>query len=506
MAKDPKKIDLSEIDVDGADFISGGLDLGDSSTAVQDQAPAPGQMRSSDHISNYLADLVTAVDNNAPTHDLAGQGVSTTSGTSTTGSGVELYTHSEAEVDPRLNNFGNLPESSGMIDGLNPYDYGAGDTGLDGDESHEPSRVNLRAFPAGGQAPSDGFSKIGDTISFFKKNRSMVSILALLTVAALFVYSLGDEDLFLETFLGDESFNLEEPAIEPPPRPVQRKPQPKPKPVVKNIAPPEVPIVNLDEVELSDIKNPYWPLPNPAPVRKPVENRVTAEDQESWRLGLSHRFVYQQWKTVKEIRKNFRSGGEIFLFQALRNPKFWVRMEALMALAEQGFAVDVDAVGLAIGDARSGLVSRYMKKISHSNSDGKQFILRQAIRLVEATARVEILKGLDRLNNGTNQLYFAAAQMDPSSLVQSWLATGRRGRVVPGSARKEFETIARKYLSTGSGSSNGMEVEIQEFDASDLTDSQLVREVGFDEDRGQGAPALKPFEEATDGFETIELD
>ena len=51
-----------------------------------------------------------------------------------------------------------------------------------------------------------------------------------------------------------------------------------------------------------------------------------------------------------------------------------------------------------------------------------------------------------------------------------------------------------------------MEVEIQEFDASDLTDSQLVREVGFDEDRGQGAPALKPFEEATDGFETIELD
>lgn len=521
-----KSIDLSEIDVGdkSSRTPTAAFDLGLGVT------PAQGR-QGNDHISNYLADLGATEGVDSPTADLGSD--------DTTGAGMELYTHSEAANDPRLAASGTGSsmedsEPSGMMSGLNPYDYGSGDTGLESYEYNEPSKINMSAFAGEASSGLTGFNVKKSSASGTK---NIVLILVFFVIVGLVGYALTDEEMFM-SFFGEGDFALDfEEELKPVRRPrtvsqpvknsapqnpsnVAKVPGKPANPAAKDnsqpasskpskpvrAAPPTVAASqnNAKPVDLSVIKNPYWPLPNPIPAKPTVTATASSEDNEMWRIGLAHRYVYQHFKTTQGIRENFKRGAEVYLFQALKNKKFWVRMEALMALVENGFAVDVNSVATAIGNARSGLVSRYMRKIGASESLAREFVLRQAIRLVGATARLEILKALLKKRDNTTDLYFAASAFDPNDLVRNWMDRYWLGRSLPATARSQYRKIATDYLQTGSSGAKGMEIEVQELNANELSVSEMVRDVNFEEEKEQAPPTtLRTFEEEDDGFDSI---
>ena len=150
--------------------------------------------------------------------------------------------------------------------------------------------------------------------------------------------------------------------------------------------------------EMVSPPNPYWRLPNSVTrTAQPSGRSMSPEDEQIWRSGLSSAYVYQHFKTVNQIRAGKIRGGEKLLFEALSEKKFWTRMSALVGLAEFGIQPDVDVVDRAIGDTRPSLVANYMLRFRKVSTAPQRFVMRQALRVVDAKARLNILRGLARV-------------------------------------------------------------------------------------------------------------
>lgn len=155
--------------------------------------------------------------------------------------------------------------------------------------------------------------------------------------------------------------------------------------------------------------NPYWKLPNPAPALSDATTAISTQQSDSWRAGLNHPFSYQRYKATQEMRKSKVDGSVSILYEALAQPKFWTRMEALIGIAENGVAIDTESMRTAIGEARPDLVRNYFKRFRKDYTDATAHIMRQAMRVVDGKARAIILFNLAAHRSEINDQYLYAA-------------------------------------------------------------------------------------------------
>lgn len=288
--------------------------------------------------------------------------------------------------------------------------------------------------PLSGAGTSE-FSQI-DGQGTGSRNRGMFAILALMLVGLAVILFTGERDPLenLAAFFGD--------LFAPTPEDegslsVAANPE--------GNAPAEASLAAEDtqppEFSADMVPNPYWVLPAELKKPKPSEEIMSSEDAELYANGMNHRFTYQRYRTAKLIRASKRGGSETYLGKATREPKFWTRMEGGLGLIERGYAIDVTSVERILGNARPSLIYNYMQRFAKKATASELYFMKQAIRLVDARTRLHILKILAR-DKERNELYFAAAQYDPSPIVTDWLSQKFGNAAVTDDVLKNFQAMA----------------------------------------------------------------
>jgi hypothetical protein len=257
-----------------------------------------------------------------------------------------------------------------------------------------------------------------------------------------------------------------------------------------------------------DLGNPYWALPNPLePTVGPEGGMLTASQEERWRQGLAHPFVWQRYKTVMDIRAGRMKGTQLLLSDALAQPKFWTRMEALIALAESGEAVDIDSVETGIGQTRRPLIRNYFRRFRKSATAGELYVMRQAIRVVDAGTRRVILENLIKRRDALHELYLVAATYDPNEKVHGWIQQELAARPLSADAQQRFQQVAAGGAVTSSATpvpepATPMNGKVQDLKVEELPDDDVnVEEVYFLKDEEKQEKKVVPVD---DGFQQLE--
>jgi hypothetical protein len=264
-----------------------------------------------------------------------------------------------------------------------------------------------------------------------------------------------------------------------------------------------------------DLVNPYWSLPNPLPKSGDSASRgaLSQAQEERWRFSLSHPYTYQRYKVVKDIREARLRGSEYLLLEAMTQPKFWTRMEALFALAELGQEVDVDTVEGAVGNTRRELVVNFFKRFQKAASDAELFVMRQAIRVVDAPTREVILRNLARRRDSIHDLYLVAATYDPNPRIKAWSLGELTAAPVSNDIRERFKRIVtglevpEGQPAAGSTPATNPPV-IQDLKIEEIPTDVNVEEVYFlneDAMTKEPEPVAEPVK-VEDGFEDLEKD
>ena len=343
-------------------------------------------------------------------------------------------------------------------------------------------------FPGPVEGPASG----GGLAS--KGRAAVLGFVALIVGAvAYFAMTSGQSPLDGLTALWEQLFPSDKPQIQ-----VHQAESPPPVAATKE-APPAPPAFTK-----AMVSNPYWALPNElAKGGKPMGNVWSSGHEEIWRQGLNHRFVYQHLKTVKLIRENRLRGSEVLLFDALGDKKFWTRMEAVIALAEFGYKIDTVTVEKALGDARSDLIKNYFMRFRSHHSPGELYVLRQAIRLVDARARQAILAVLMTTDLEIDRLYLAAASFDPSLTVKTWFENEFIASYVRPKAMDRYKAlVVDDYLAASQAAAAPVaakkdaaeEVVVQELKVEERADDKVSAEVEYFQDKID-AEAAAPVEE-----------
>ena len=291
--------------------------------------------------------------------------------------------------------------------------------------------------------------------------------------------------------------------------------------------PPEVEVSSetKSEVDLSDIyTNPYWYIPvTRVSVSGDFNGEMSGVDEEQFRNGLSHEYVYHSYKAMKDLRILHRKGAERVLYDGLLHRKFWTRMEALIGLADYGEKVDLSTVADVLEGVRPSLVKNYFKRMYVKPSKGALLVAKQAIRLVGDSARLVILKVFARQHWHGYKYYLAAATLDPSPKIQEWVIDHLESYPL---SREELdgyhEAVKRKYLAFDSGTEGAVaagdienenevaprpsspvagakEIELLDTDDEDLLPDTPASQLEDDFEETEAAEA----EEMDDGFEDL---
>ncbi len=187
--------------------------------------------------------------------------------------------------------------------------------------------------------------------------------------------------------------------------------------------------------------NPYWLLPNQLAVPGPGRS-WTASEEEAWRAGLMHRFTWQRYKTVLDVRRARLAGSEAILWDALEERKLWTRMQAVFGLADFGIPVSLEVVEKAVGNTRPETFTSYLQRFVPKSTESERYVLRHAVRVVDEAARGMILRILDRADDPMRDLYLAAASDDPGLLVQSTVAELTLNRPVQAEALDRYRALS----------------------------------------------------------------
>jgi hypothetical protein len=155
---------------------------------------------------------------------------------------------------------------------------------------------------------------------------------------------------------------------------------------------------------------------------------LSADQEATFKAGLAHEFNYQHYKTVLDLAAINAPGSEEMLRQALESKKFWIRMRALIALADMGDEVTDNDVREALGDAHSELRARFFKRFEKSAcSVGCFYVARAALKHLDASGRDQALKVVSREASDIRDVYMIAATFDRHEGVrqtaQNWLST-----------------------------------------------------------------------------------
>jgi hypothetical protein len=155
---------------------------------------------------------------------------------------------------------------------------------------------------------------------------------------------------------------------------------------------------------------------------------LSADQETTFKAGLAHEFNYQHYKTVLDLAAINAPGSEELLRQALESKKFWIRMRALIALADMGAEVTDNDVREALGNAHSELRARFFKRFEKSAcSVGCFYVARAALKHLDAPGRDQALKVVSREASDIRDVYMIAATFDRHEGVrqtaQNWLMT-----------------------------------------------------------------------------------
>lgn len=257
----------------------------------------------------------------------------------------------------------------------------------------------------------------------------------------------------------------------------------------------------------TELVNPYWSLPNPLDIAStpPGQGVLNPSQEERWRQGLAHPFVWQRFKTVTDMRGSRIKGSQYLLNDALAQPKFWTRMESLLALAEMGEPVDIDTVEAALTSTRRSLIQNYFRRFHKATSGGELYIIRQAIRVVDAGTRKVILESLIRQRNPINELYLVAATYDPNARINSWVSQEVAGKPLSENAKERFRQITAGVDMTpptpGTTAAPAAGSKVQDLKVEELTNDVNVEEVYFLKDDEKVERKVPP---AEDGFQQLE--
>lgn len=154
---------------------------------------------------------------------------------------------------------------------------------------------------------------------------------------------------------------------------------------------------------------------------------LSTDEESSFKAGLSHEFHYQRYKTVLDLAAAKAPGSEELLRSALDSNKFWIRMRALIALADMGDEITDDDVGQALGKTHSELRARFFKRFERSPcSVGCFYVARAAMKHLDAYGRAQVLKVVAREPSDVRDVFMVAATFDSSESVrqtaQDWLS------------------------------------------------------------------------------------
>ncbi len=157
----------------------------------------------------------------------------------------------------------------------------------------------------------------------------------------------------------------------------------------------------------------YADLQNLAPSTKELGRIWNAAEENNWRTGLKSKYPWQRYKTVMEVRTGRYTQSSVILWDALDDSKLWVRMQALLGLAEFGQNPSLNHLQKALGDANKGLLTRFFMRFELKSTPQDHFILRLAMPLVDPETRLEILKTLAQHPSQANRVFVLAAAQDP---------------------------------------------------------------------------------------------
>ncbi|RYZ53400.1 MAG: hypothetical protein EOP07_17885 [Proteobacteria bacterium] len=248
--------------------------------------------------------------------------------------------------------------------------------------------------------------------------------------------------------------------------------------------------------------NPYWKLPNPVATLAEAPAAITAQQTETYRGGLAHPFSYQRYKSVTDMRKEKMDGSVSILYEALAQPKFWTRMEALLGIAEQGIPIDTDSMKAAVGDARSDLVRNYLRRFKTNYTDATAHVLRQALRVVDEKSRFLILNHLAMHRSEVNDMYLIAALNDGDAKTKGYAQEILSAQPVLASTQQAYEKAMSEVavlVTTPKHGKAGQEIKVEKIPA-----NMNVEEVYFINDE-EAAPVEAPKEEVKvdDGFNDL---
>lgn len=172
--------------------------------------------------------------------------------------------------------------------------------------------------------------------------------------------------------------------------------------------------------------NAYNQIKNPAP-NKQIETELSwsADQEQNWRARIKHRFPYQRLLVVEEVISAQYSESTVILWEAINDQGFWIRMFALMGLADFGLATSIKNLETAVGDASAGELHRFTMKFQHKSTPGQRYILRQLLAYSPARTRQSILKSLNTGNIDSNvnfKTLQTAFESDPSTKVRKLAA------------------------------------------------------------------------------------
>ena len=159
----------------------------------------------------------------------------------------------------------------------------------------------------------------------------------------------------------------------------------------------------------------------------PRGKSLSTDEESSFKAGLSHEFHYQRYKTVLDLAAAKAPGSEELLRSALDSNKLWIRMRALIALADMGDEITDDDVGQALGKTHSELRARFFKRFERSPcSVGCFYVARAAMKHLDAYGRAQVLKVVAREPSDVRDVFMVAATFDSSESVrqtaQDWLS------------------------------------------------------------------------------------
>ena len=152
---------------------------------------------------------------------------------------------------------------------------------------------------------------------------------------------------------------------------------------------------------------------------------MSVTEEQGWKAALDHKFPYQHYRAVEEMR-TFRAGGsESVLRLALDDKRFWVRMNAAIALVESGVPLMASEVEKAVKNPatkaeRRDLLNGYFQRFTRSSNMAERYVLKFGLPLVPDAARIEILQALANAGDPDVELFMIAGSFDPSRRVQRW--------------------------------------------------------------------------------------